>query len=243
MKRILNNNALLIVAAVMLMVIAPGKAGVLNGQTTKETRKVGTFTGVSLAFSGDIFIKQGSPLSVVIEAEQKTLEVIESELEGSTLVLKTKNGHWRDLGKITVYITMPEIDNLSVSGSGDIICQSLVKTDEINLKISGSGSIKMQDLSVREIDAVVTGSGDIMLSGAGSPSGEMNATITGSGSIRAEGMPVAEVQVTITGSGSASVHATKELETNITGSGSVLYKGNPLVNANATGSGRTRSIN
>lgn len=243
MKRILNNNALLIVAAVMLMVIAPGKAGVLNGQTTKETRKVGTFTGVSLAFSGDIFIKQGSPLSVVIEAEQKTLEVIESELEGSTLVLKTKNGHWRDLGKITVYITMPEIDNLSVSGSGDIICQSLVKTDEINLKISGSGSIKMQDLSVREIDAVVTGSGDIMLSGAGSPSGEMNATITGSGSIRTEGMPVAEVQVTITGSGSASVHATKELETNITGSGSVLYKGNPLVNANATGSGRTRSIN
>ncbi len=243
MKRILNNNALLFIAAVMLMVIAPGKAGVINGQTTKETRKVGTFTGVSLAFSGDIFIKQGSPQSVEIEAEQKTLAVIESELEGSTLVLKTKNGNWRDLGKITVYITMPEIDNLSVSGSGDIICQSLVKTDEIDLKISGSGSIKMQDLSVREIDAVVTGSGDIMLSGAGSPSGEMSATITGSGSIRAEGMPVAEVQVTITGSGSASVHATKELETNITGSGSVLYKGNPLVNANATGSGRTRSIN
>ncbi|MBN2814737.1 MAG: DUF2807 domain-containing protein, partial [Bacteroidales bacterium] len=86
MKKIMNKSALLLIAAAVLLVIAPGQAGILNGQTTKETRSVGTFTGVSLAFSGDIYIKQGSPQSIEIEAEQKTLEVIETELEGSTLV-------------------------------------------------------------------------------------------------------------------------------------------------------------
>ena len=45
---------------------------------------------------------------------KSTMDIIITEVNGNTLVLKTKDGHWRDLGEINVYITMPEIDELSV---------------------------------------------------------------------------------------------------------------------------------
>jgi len=213
---------------------------VISGQTVKETRNVSGFTGVSLAFSGDVYVTQGSQFKVEIEADKDVLDVLISEIEGDRLVLRTKNGAWRNLGQVKAFITMPEIDQLTVSGSGDMICESSVKADEIELAVSGSGSLRLSNLTAREVDAVVTGSGDIIVNGHASENSELDVTITGSGNIKAEGLAVSEASVRITGSGSASVNVLKELETNITGSGSVYYKGNPLVNASATGSGRTR---
>ncbi len=214
-----------------------------TSQTVKENRNVTGFTGVALAFSGNVYITQGDQFKVEIEADRDALEVIETTLRGDVLVLKTKNGVWRNLGKINAYITLPSIEKLSVSGSGDMICESPIRTSEIDLSVSGSGSLRLSNLSAREVDAEVTGSGDIVISGQPLSGSELDATITGSGDIKAVDFPVEEVDVQITGSGSASVNAIKELETSITGSGNVNYKGNPLVNANATGSGRTKSIN
>lgn len=214
----------------------------ITGQTVKESRELPSFEGVSLAFSGNVFITQGTPQRVEIEADQKTMEVIETRIENNVLLLKYKNGHWRDLGKVTVYITMPDISSLTIAGSGDIICNNPVKVHEIELHVSGSGSLKMDHLAFHEIDADITGSGNISLRGNGDP-GELDARITGSGNLNAGELSVGEVDVKITGSGSATVFAVKELETNITGSGSVYYKGNPIINANTVGSGRTKPIN
>jgi hypothetical protein len=215
----------------------------LTGQTVKESRDVSGFTGVALAFSGNVYVTQGNQFKVEIEADKGVMDVLLTELHGDVLVFKTKNGVWRNLGQVKAYVTMPEINELSVSGSGDMICESAVSTNEIGLSVSGSGSLKLNNLSAREVDADVTGSGDILINGRPAANSELDARITGSGNIKADGYPVEEVSVQITGSGSAAVNAVKELETTITGSGSVNYKGNPLVNANATGSGHTRSMN
>lgn len=215
---------------------------VLTGQTVKETRDVSTFEGVGLAFSGDIYITQGSPQKVVIEADKNVMEIIETRVEGGKLILKTQNGSWRNLGDIKVYITMPKINYLSISGSGDMICETGINTQEIEVEVSGSGSVRVNKLASDEVEAVITGSGDITLAGSDHAARELDVKITGSGSFKGADLAAGEAIVTITGSGSATVHAVNELETNITGSGSVLYRGKPLVNASATGSGKTRSV-
>lgn len=217
-------------------------SNVITGQMTKESRDLPSFEGVSLAFSGDVYITQGSPQHVEIEADKNILEIIETKMEGNVLVLKYKNGQWRDLGKVTVHITMPGISSLSIAGSGDLICNNPVQVHEIELRVSGSGSLKMNRLTFHEIDATITGSGNISLNGNGNP-GELEARITGSGNLNAGELSVGEAVINITGSGSATVFVVKELETNITGSGSVHYKGNPIINANAVGSGRTKPVN
>jgi hypothetical protein len=121
MKTVFFNKAGLIALAFGCFVLLSCSTGVLTGQTVKESRDVPAFKGVALAFSGDVFITQGSPQKVIIEADKSSMEIIETEVEGSTLVLKTKNGHWHNLGEVNAYITLPEISNLSISGSGDMI--------------------------------------------------------------------------------------------------------------------------
>jgi hypothetical protein len=216
-------------------------SGNLSGQIVKETREVPAFSGIDLAFSGTVYVTQGNENKVVIEADKSIMDIIETRMNGDHLVLKTRNGNWKNMGEVKIYITMTHIDHLSVSGSGNMECQSLIQTSDLEIDVSGSGSVNLQNLKASAISAVVTGSGDIELAGSSNTS-RLEATITGSGSIKAAKLAVDDASVNITGSGSAQVNALKQLETQITGSGNVLYKGNPVVNANSTGSGRTRQM-
>lgn len=242
MKNVSLNKSGMIALAFGSFVLFSCATDILTGQTVKESRSLSSFEGVALAFSGDVYITQGNQQKVEIEADKKTMEIIETRIEGNTLVLKTKNGHWRDLGDITVNITMPEINHLSVSGSGDLFCKTTIRTHEIDLNVSGSGSISISHLESSDVSSIITGSGDIRLAGESSEQSRLNVTITGSGDFGAEDLAVGNAHINITGSGSVKVNVLKELETDITGSGSVLYRGSPMVNANATGSGKTRSI-
>lgn len=242
MKTAIINKTGMIAMALGCIVLFSCVTNVLTGQIVKESRTLTTFDGVSLAFSGDVYITQGSQQKVEIEADKSTLDIIESEVNGNTLVLKTKNGHWQDQGKINVYITMPAVRHLSVSGSGDMVCETAIHSDEIKIEVSGSGSLIMRQLESPNVTSVITGSGNIKLAGNNNDQGMLKANITGSGSFKAEAFQVGNADITITGSGSAMINVVKELETNITGSGSVLYKGTPTVNAHSTGSGRTKSI-
>lgn len=214
---------------------------ITNGQVTRETRTVTDFSSIALATSAEVILVQGSPRKVELEGSRDDLNKLITRTEGKTLVIKNEPGSWR-MGQVKIYITTPEVEKLTVSGSGDIRCETALQANEFRAEVSGSGSIYANQLSANAVDANVTGSGDIQLAGKKQVS-NMDIQITGSGDIRVSEIPAAKVHVTITGSGSATVYAAEELETHITGSGDVRYKGNPTVNANTTGSGKTVSAN
>lgn len=241
MKKLGMNKASLLVALMSFGIWIACATGPLAGQTVKETRNPGPFNALSLSMSANVYLSQGNNLSVEIECDKNDLEYIETETKGNTLEIKTRNGHWHDLGNVKIYITMKDINGLNISGSGNIQSQTPIHSSDLKINVSGSGNVKIAALESMEISSIITGSGDISISGRNDQA-KMDATITGSGSFKADELPVANASVTITGSGSARVNVLKELETNITGSGSVQYKGNPLVNANSTGSGRTTSL-
>jgi hypothetical protein len=230
-------NLLFVAALLAFSCTAP----VLSGETVKEIRDASQFSAISLAISADVFLAQGPVQKIEIEGDKASLEEIETVVHDGILKIETKDRFHGNLGKVSVTITVTGIEALTVSGSGDIAAGSDVKTDELDLTVSGSGSIRFIALTAREVSATITGSGNIDVS-SGQAQDELDVEITGSGSFSAEGFSVPEVDVNITGSGSARVWAVKELETDITGSGNVAYRGNPLVDANSTGSGRTRPI-
>jgi carbon monoxide dehydrogenase subunit G len=191
--------------------------------------------------SADIYLSQGDQQSVQVEADKNSLEYIVTETNGNTLVIKNRENHWKNLGHIRIYITMPDISEIELSGSGSVESQTPIKAGELKIGLSGSGNVKLSSLQSSKLSTTITGSGDIYLSGDNEQA-DLEATITGSGSIKADEMRVANASVHITGSGSARVNVLKELDTEITGSGSVQYRGNPVINAHSTGSGRTTSL-
>jgi hypothetical protein len=211
-----------------------------RGDPVKESRDVTGFTKISLSISGDLHLKQGSKYEVVLKGDQESLDKIETDVSGKTLRIKTKQMHWGNIGKIDIYITTPDIEGISVSGSGDVMAETSIKSGNINLTISGSGTISIDNLSADNLDATITGSGNMKL--AGDLNGSSDVTITGSGDFKGAQLKGKSSVVHITGSGSAKVYASEKLDTHITGSGDVYYAGRPLVNASSTGSGKTRSM-
>ena len=201
----------------------------------KEERDVSSFTGVSLGISGDLYLNQGSPQKVVVQAENN-MDEIETVVKDGVLKIKTDNWNSRIKG-VKIWVTMPEVETLNVSGSGDILAETSITSDELELKVSGSGSINISELKGDEIGAAISGSGDLNLAGSAD---EMELRISGSGSVYAEGLKVNECGIKISGSGSCKIDATGELDASISGSGKVTYYGNPQIDARVSGSGKVR---
>ncbi len=205
----------------------------------KEKRDVYGFNDITYTLPGTLEIIQSDKESLELEGNSDDLEKIITKVDGNTLKIYTKN-HSNGLGNVKVYVSVIDLKEMSVAGSGDVIFKSKLETDRLELDLSGSGNIQCENLICGYNETNIAGSGDVFLGGEAKDKVELN--IAGSGDIRAENLKTREVEVNIAGSGSAKVWVTDNLETNIIGSGDVYYKGNPLVNAESVGSGSTRSM-
>ena len=113
------------------------------------------------------------------------LEDILTEVSGGKLVIKKENWdnwkmNWNE--KVTVYITMPELKGLGVSGSGKAEIKDAVKTEDLDLSVSGSGKLYTNDIMVSNLGCSISGSGDIILGGNGNAT-KADISISGSGDL------------------------------------------------------------
>jgi hypothetical protein len=228
----------------------------------RETRNVESFTKVAFRVPGKVYLRQGSPQKVEIEGSKDILKEIETEVEGSRLVIgkegRWMDWNWNDNDRVTVYITVPNIEALSVSGSGDLIGQTKITAKDLDLNVSGSGSLSIEIDATGDVDADVSGSGDLEVKGkcrsfetdvSGSGDVDLSLTVTesanfgvsGSGKIMASGS-AGDVRATISGSGKvlASDMETARCEVRISGSGDVEINVKNELDANITGSGTVR---
>lgn len=228
---------------------------------TKETREVSTFTKISFRVPGKLYLRQGSPQKVVIEGKKDILKEIESKVEGSRLVIEKEDKwgwDWDKDDEVTVYITVKDINGLNVGGSGDLIGETKIIADDINLSVSGSGSMKVEVEASGDMEGNVSGSGNIDLkgkcksfnsdvSGSGKvilaldASGPADFGISGSGKIEASGS-ANSVKTSISGSGKllAADLETNKCEVRISGSGDVEINVKNELDANISGSGSVR---
>ncbi|HEY9049146.1 MAG TPA: head GIN domain-containing protein [Ohtaekwangia sp.] len=226
---------------------------------TRETRNVSGFTKVAFRAPGKFYLRQGTTTKVEIEGKKDLLDEIETAVEGTKLVIgkkgKWSNWKWDEDDRINVYITMPTIEALSVGGSGDLIAETRVHAQDLDLNVSGSGSMKIEVEVTGSLEADVSGSGDVIVKGKCksfnsdvSGSGKVSLALTidgladfgisGSGKIEASGTANA-VKTSISGSGKVLA---VDLETNtcdvrISGSGDVEISVKEALDASITGSG------
>jgi len=228
---------------------------------TREVRKVGAFTRVSFGAPGKLYLRQGATQKVEVEGTKDFLEKLETRVDGDRLIIG-REGSWKDWGwnwddddRVNVYITMPTLEGLGVSGSGDLIAETKFTVADLDLKVSGSGSMKIEADASGDVDADVSGSGDIDLTGkcqnfeshvSGSGRVKMNETISrtaafgvsGSGKIEASGT-ASEVKTSISGSGKllAADLVADKCDIRISGSGDVEINVKSELDAHISGSG------
>lgn len=209
-----------------------------SGPIVTEELDLPAFNGVELSISAQVFIRQGNEQSVTVEGKQNLIDELERDV---------RNGIWdiefdrcvTNMDEMKIFITVPDLTSLKISGSGDIVSENTFVIGDIDLNISGSGTIDL-GLEADDINARISGSGKINMEGIGD---QLDLDVSGSGDLTAFGLTLRTADITISGSGDAEVFVTDTLLVRISGSGDVFYKGNPSVDVSISGSGRVVDSN
>jgi len=208
---------------------------------SQKSFDVSGFDKISLSSSFKAYVNIGSEFEVTAEGDEDDLEDLEVYVKNDRLIIKRKDGWGWNWGgaNITMNITLPEIEGLSVSGSGSLVVNDKFDADDLELAVSGSGKMEL-NTDARVVEASISGSGKIYATGT---SEEIDIRISGSGDFRGEDLKVAHCEARISGSGSCEIYATESIDAKISGSGSVRYGGDPKkVNSHSSGSGKVRKI-
>lgn len=221
-----------------------------NYDVQSETRTLPDFEKVFNEENFDVYIIQDGLSEVEIEAESNLIPLIRTRLEGSALVIDTRD-HLRNNYPMKIYVHTSEVSELRISGSGLMEAENILASDlslilsgsgdmffsgnchDVECKISGSGSVDL-GIMCDVVEADISGSGEVEIWGESS-FGDFS--ISGSGSIRAYELLLKECQAKISGSGSMYLTVEDYLYVDISGSGSVFYLGTPEVDTRITGSG------
>ncbi len=189
-----------------------------SGKVVSETRSVSGFTAVSLEGSGNVEIVIGPEESVVVEAEDNILPLIETILEKSVLVIRTKPF-------TTIQTTEPIQIRITVKSLSGVL-------------IPGSGNITVSKLSGDIFSVSLPGSGNITIRGTAN---QVDISLGGSGNIYCDQLEAKSATVRLNGSGNITVYARESLDARINGSGDIQYSGNPAkVYKDVKGSGNIR---
>ena len=226
-----------------------------EGDVNKRTINIEHFSSIQLSSHANVFLQKG-PLKVEVEGQDNVIDQLNTDVVSRTWNIRFKKSI-RNAKGLNIYISMPELENVYLSGSGNIKGSSTFDgSDEMELTISGSGNLSLalkaeeveatihgsgdMDLEVEaeELSAKISGSGDIDLSGSVD---EFEGRISGSGDIDAKSFQSKEADISISGSGSCTIRVREELNSSISGSGDVRYYGNPSVNSKGHGSGKVRN--
>ena len=209
-----------------------------EGDVVKKTIDVDDFDGFTLAISGDVYLRQGSKTEMTIKAQENIIDNIELKMEGSHLKITYDRPVWRSKG-IDIYITVPTLKRIGVSGSGDVSAdEKFTNLKDLQIAVSGSGNITFE-CDAEDVESRVSGSGNVSIKGSGK---SFSSRISGSGNVKAGDFEVADANISISGSGNVYVFATETLEARVSGSGDVRYKGQPRLNAKTSGSGDIEAI-
>ncbi|WP_256006539.1 head GIN domain-containing protein [Pedobacter deserti] len=188
-----------------------------NGERTSETRNLDEFTGVSANGATDVQISYGTEYRVVIKGSSNLIPHFETEVRGGILYLQYDDVNVRH-DDLQVSVTLPLIDHVSASGSGEIdITGAFPAVDEFRVSVSGSGEVDLE----RTIEAE-----------------NARVSVSGSGNADLEALRAEDADVEVSGSGEVEITVYNRLKARISGSGKIYYNGNPQVDAEVSGSGK-----
>jgi hypothetical protein len=232
-------KTLKVIIVVLSVYMVSGCIIVINAKSVKgsgniiaQERKVGEFNKVHLKGSGNVFLTPGAKQSLEINTDDNIMPHIETDVSDDKLTISHGKHHLRPT-IFEVFITVKNLEDVSISGSGDVRGKDRFVADAFYAEISGSGDLDLE-IETGRLESKISGSGAIHLSGKAE---DYTVSISGSGEINAFDVQAKTVSVKISGSGNCRIYATESLDAKISGSGDVYYKGRPQINTQISGSG------
>jgi hypothetical protein len=201
--------------------------------TPGQVREVSDFQELALDGIGTLLLQQGDVESLTIEAEEKVLNRIETEVRRGQLIIRPDRS-FRTNEPITYYLTARRLTSIDVSGSARVEGTDFT-ADTLHLSATGSSSIAISNLTATVLDAEGAGSAAFELGGAVD---EQKVALNGTGNYAAPNLVSRVATVTTDAASQATVQVTESLNASAGGASSITYLGNPQIQQQTSAAGR-----
>jgi hypothetical protein len=265
MKRILmksNTMFLLVLFAMLTSCISsqsflPVKG---SGMSVDKNFNVSDFHRIEVSGGFDVLLEQSDSESLILTAQENLFEYITVRVDQGILKVYTENNIMATK-PMKVKIFYKSIDNLDVSGGGDVIGETPVNVPELNVEISGGGDFSVM-VNTGKLDCRMSGGGDaeingkishynITMSGGGDIHSDTEAEvvsciISGGGDLtfRSSGK-ISEALIDMNGGGDVEAELTAEkMRCSVSGGGNATFSGEAaMFEINVNGGGDVNALN
>lgn len=235
-----------------------------SGNVISETRAVNDFEQVEVCCGMKLVLTQGADIQLKLEADDNILPEIETIVRSGALSVHFRSNpgsfNFRLSRPVTVYLQMPTIHGVTISGGGSLEVDNL-ETDRIALEFSGGSQGLIKNLQVETVDLLTSGGGQTTIDRIAAATFDLE--VSGGGRVTVNGGTVANQRVTasggshydaaaaksetttleISGGGEASVWVTEALRVRASGGSQVEYTGNPSLDQQLSGGSQLRAVN
>lgn len=184
----------------------PGRETTPGGTLTATEAREKGFERIETYGKFNVFFVQGDKTSVELRGDSEQIARTEIKCDGRTLTfsMRRRSGfHSGGSGDVDVYVTSPRLSGVSLNGSGDFKSESELRTDGIDISISGAGDVELRSLDCGKCNVVVSGSGDIGIDRIAAK--ELVVKIAGSGDIDLSNANIDRADLSIAGSGDIDI--------------------------------------
>ena len=216
-----------IVVAFILLIVAnacaqTSKKMVFDGAA--EDRNLSGFTSINVSNAFNVYISQGNQDAVGVSAsDESATKNIKTHISGGVLYISFDQkgwGSWKN-NKLKAYITVKNLEKLSVSGACNVSFVDPITSDKLLVSISGASDIKGA-VKVNALKVGASGASNISLSGTATDS---DFNISGACSIKSLELVTDNCVVVASGASSIRLTINQSLKSNISGASDIRYKG------------------
>lgn len=192
-----------------------------SGHVITEDRSVGDFSEIEATAVIDIILRQSDVAAVKIEADDNLIGEIKTEVDGNRLKISMpKNFRLNSHSSLKAFITVKNLEELTVTGVSKVTCESQLALDRFKLNFTGVGGVNLRgtcnDAELRN---------------------------TGVGDIDALDFVCKNLEIKNSGTGDVKCRADNELTIKNTGVGDVEYTGSAVLKeVSSTGVGKVVKI-
>jgi len=238
-------GAVLIVGGLVVMYFS-GYSPV-SGREVTEQKDFSDFTIVKVGTAFQVKIIQSDSYSVSITANENVMDNIEVSKTGEALTIRVIPGNTLQMTTLIAEITMPDLQELELSGAVHGTVEGFSSTHLLAFSISGASSLDLADMSAGDVEVTVSGASNVeggLLAG-----GDAQFTVSGASSLELDGeandltvdecsgasdldlsnFPVNNAGVDLSGASRATVNLDGTLDADISGASRLEYIGAPTM--------------
>jgi hypothetical protein len=197
-----------------------------KGNVIIQDRNVADFTAIEIGNALEVILSQGSVQTVKVETNEGLQEFLKTEVSDGVLKVSQTN-KMKNPSKLMVYITVKDLNKISVNGASELKSETVIKSDKLELNSSGASEVTLE-LEVNELVSDFSGASEITLKGTAS---KHTITLSGASELKAGEFETKEMTINASGASDLEVNVKEKLSGQISGASSLKYKEDPKENS------------